>query len=273
MHTDDFKRLLFEFAPGNLLMKMQLLCKDWRRVADTFIDGEVESGEMIVIGGNDLSYDAIIYEAIALEERRTLVTQVVFLLNVTKVGERSCEWAVNLVVVEIPEGVESIGDYAFADCCNLTTVSFPTTLTSISIGVFQECSSLDNVDLFHAQLQEIGAEAFFRCSELKSMALPDSLQTLGDHVFEECYSLESVDLLHTNLREIGDSAFRGCPELKSLTIPDSLQTLGINIFLDCMKLVPFHLDEEETKLVISHLRSQQSHQTSNDQKTTSIHAH
>jgi len=273
MHTDDFKRLLFDFASGNLLMKMRVLCKDWRRVADTFIDGEVESGEMIVIGDGDLNYDATIYEYIALERAQRNVTQVVFLLNVTKVGERSCEWAVNLVVVEIPEGVESIGDYAFADCRNLTTVSFPTTLTSISLGAFQECSSLDDVDLFRTQLQEIGEEAFFRCSELESMALPNSLQTLGEHVFGECYSLESIDLVHTNLREIGDSAFRGCPELKSLTIPDSLQTFGINIFLDCMKLVPFHLDEEETKLVISHLRSQQSHQTPNDQKITSAHAH
>ncbi|GMI11445.1 hypothetical protein TrVE_jg945 [Triparma verrucosa] len=183
-YTDDWRRLFIENAPLDTLMTMRLLCKDWRRVLDKFIDGKIESGGMIVVGGNDLSCD----EAFAQEERRSLVTQVVFLLNIAKVGDRACSRA-NLVVVDIPEGVEYIGYRSFMYCSSLTTVSFPTTLRLIGVGAFQICSSLDNVDLLHTQLQELGDLAFEDCSELKSMTIPDSLQTLGEGVFNCCLKL------------------------------------------------------------------------------------
>ena len=184
LQTDDWRRLFVENVPVDTLMKMRLLCKAWRRVADTFIDGRVES-VMTVVGENDISLG----EAKARRERRLLVMQVVFLLNITKVGDYACYYAVNLVVVEIPEGVESIGDMAFSGCSSLTTVSFPTTLRSIGGFTFVNCYSLENVDLLHTRLQEIGDHAFYDCSELKSMTIPDSLQTLGDFVFANCSNL------------------------------------------------------------------------------------
>ena len=52
----------------------------------------------------------------ALEERRRLVTRVIFLLNITEVGIRACMLAINLVVVDIPEGVKSIRERAFSYC-------------------------------------------------------------------------------------------------------------------------------------------------------------
>ncbi|GMH67816.1 hypothetical protein TrST_g13513 [Triparma strigata] len=126
LQTDDWRRLFVENVPVDTLMKMRLLCKARRRVADTFIDGKVESGGMIVVGEDDVS---VFYDEVDnFKERRSFVTQVVLLLNITKVGDCACYYAVNLVVVEIPEGVVSIGDLSFAHCSSLTTVSFPTTL-------------------------------------------------------------------------------------------------------------------------------------------------
>ncbi|GMH54983.1 hypothetical protein TrST_g3720 [Triparma strigata] len=122
------------------------------------------------------------------EERMKQVTKVVFLLNITKVGKWAC-WYTNLVVVEIPEGVESIDFRAFYYCKSLTSVSFPTTLKLVGNQAFWYCSSLVNVDLLHTNLQKIEEYAFSHCSELKSMTIPDSLQTLGQYIFDGCCKL------------------------------------------------------------------------------------
>ena len=131
-------------------MAMRVVSKLWSHVVYAFIDYGVKSGEMIVHGGKDISH-AVAY---ARREGLALVTRVIFLLNITKVREKACWDAVNLVVVDIPEGVESIGDWTFHSCRSLTTVSFPTTLKLIDAYAFYHCISLDNVDLLHTNLQK-----------------------------------------------------------------------------------------------------------------------
>ncbi|GMH52502.1 hypothetical protein TL16_g01243 [Triparma laevis f. inornata] len=125
MFTNDFKRLLVGLVQGDTLMTLRMATKVWRRVVDAFIDERVASGAMIVHDGKDIRFGSVL----AREERRELVTLVIFLLNIKKVGEQECMWATNLVVVDIPEGVQSISRAAFFRCYSLTTVSFPTTLT------------------------------------------------------------------------------------------------------------------------------------------------
>ncbi|GMH68616.1 hypothetical protein TL16_g04973 [Triparma laevis f. inornata] len=191
MFTDDFKRLLVDLVQGDMLMTLRLATKAWKRVVDAFIDEGVRSGAMIVHSGKDVSFQ----DAYARRGRHALLTQVIFLLNITKVGEYEFFYAANLVVVEIPDGVESISESAFDGCESLTTVSFPKTLRSIGKSAFANCSSLENVDLLHTNLQELGSAAFWSCSELKSMTIPDSLRKFPsisywyEEPFFECFKL------------------------------------------------------------------------------------
>ncbi|GMH90532.1 hypothetical protein TL16_g11795 [Triparma laevis f. inornata] len=184
MHTPEFRRHFVEFVPGDTLMTLRLATKGWKAAADAFIDEGMRSGAIIVHDGKDIRGSVL-----ARKARRKLVRRAIFLLNITKVGNCACMWAINLVVVDIPEGVKSIGHGAFITCSSLTTVSFLTTLKSIDRSASNGCSNLDNVDLLHTNLQELGSYAFHRCSELKSMTIPDSLQTLDDYVFVECSKL------------------------------------------------------------------------------------
>ena len=119
----------------------------------------------------------------------------VFFQNVPRIGDYACYRAVNLVVVDIPGGVERNGQRAFGYCSSLTTVYFPMTLTSIGRFAFDLCSSLENVDLPHKNLQELGLQAFDSCSELKSMMIPDSLQTLGPNVFHRYSKLVPSNII------------------------------------------------------------------------------
>ncbi|GMH52670.1 hypothetical protein TrLO_g10384 [Triparma laevis f. longispina] len=190
MFTDDFKRLLVGLVMGDTLMTLKFTTKAWKRMVDAFIDEGVRSGQLMIHGGNDTYWK----EAQAQHERCKLVTRVISLLNVMKVGKNACWHAVNLAVVDIPDGVESIDGAAFCACDSLTTVSFPTTLTLFGWPAFYKCSSLDNVDLLHTNLQELDYSAFGSCSELKSMTTPDLLQTLGKAIFRGCSKLVPSDI-------------------------------------------------------------------------------
>ncbi|GMH90907.1 hypothetical protein TL16_g11904 [Triparma laevis f. inornata] len=209
MSTIDFKRHFVGFVHIEMLLVLREVCKEWNEVVKEVIDESVESGVIMVHDGKDIDED----DAFARKDRRELVTQVIFLLNITKVGDYACEWATNLVVVDVPGGVLSIGEGAFASCWSLTTVSFPTTLISIGAFAFINCTGLEIVDLFHTNLQELGEGVFSYCSELTSMTIPDSLQTLGSFVFDGCSKLvpSSIDVSGWN----GDATSKVIARLRS----------------------------------------------------------
>ncbi|GMH95964.1 hypothetical protein TrST_g6066 [Triparma strigata] len=108
MATDDFRRLFVEFVMADTLVTMRWLDKKWHKVVEKKLT-EFEDepfGDMVVHGGNDISYEEADFAA--RYEWMDQVTKVVFLLNITKVGEHACYYASNLVVVNIPEGITSI---------------------------------------------------------------------------------------------------------------------------------------------------------------------
>ncbi|GMH74172.1 hypothetical protein TL16_g06390 [Triparma laevis f. inornata] len=183
MYTPEFRRHFVEFVHVQTLTKLRLATKGWNAAADAMIYEGLQSGELIVHDGKDISYDIARHR----KEICALISRAIFLL--TKIGEHACAFATNLIIVEIPEGIERIGENAFYECRSLTTVSFPTTLRLIEDGAFGWCSSLKNIDLLHTNLQELGNAAFDYCSELKSMTIPNSLKTFGDDIFYKCDKL------------------------------------------------------------------------------------
>ena len=147
-------------------------------------------GEVIVHGGNDISW----IEAYARKERMKQLKKVVFLLNITKVGDYACYWASILVAVDIPEGITIIGESSFFGCSSLKEIKFPKSLTSIGDVSFAYCSSLEEVDLLHTNVLELGQSAFYNCTSLREMKVPDSLQTFGANVFYNCSKLVPSDI-------------------------------------------------------------------------------
>ncbi|GMH98522.1 hypothetical protein TrVE_jg5841 [Triparma verrucosa] len=201
MHTDDFRRLFVGFVMVDTLVAMRWLDRKWHKVVEkelNKLEKDEPFGEIIVHGGNDISQEEAI--SAARNEWMKQVTKVVFLLNFPKVGDRVCKFASNLVVVDIPEGITSIGDASFYRCDSLKEIKFPKSLTSIGTRSFQECSSLEEVDLLHTNVQNIADIAFWNCTSLRAMKIPDSLQTLGSRVFSRCSRLlpSSIDIDDTN---------------------------------------------------------------------------
>ncbi|GMH64069.1 hypothetical protein TrLO_g12125 [Triparma laevis f. longispina] len=188
LNTNDFTRLFIPFAHTDTLMKLRLTSKTWKTITDIHIDNGIQAGTSMVHDGTDTAYGAIDVF------KRKLITQVFVHHNATKIGTHACMHVSNLLIVDIPEGVESISMGAFWGCIHLKQVSFPSTLKSIKYRSFRNCSELKTAYLLHTKLEELGSNAFFGCKDLQSMTIPPSLKKFGSNVFEECYGLVSCEM-------------------------------------------------------------------------------
>jgi len=69
--------------------------------------------------------------------------------GIKEISECAVQWNTSTSLI-IPEGVETIGNRAFANCSNLTNVVFPSSLKTVQLVVFISCENLVNVTLGNA---------------------------------------------------------------------------------------------------------------------------
>ena len=136
--------------------------------------------------------------------------------------------------VSLPDGITSIGEWAFRDCSGLTSIEIPNRVTSIGSDAFDGCSGLTSVTIGN-RVTSIGNTAFSYCTGLTSVTIPNSVTGIGDYAFYECYHLTSVTI-GNSVTSIGSSAFGGCSSMTSVTIPSSVTSIGEGAFFLCKGL-------------------------------------
>ena len=83
----------------------------------------------------------------------------------------------------VPDGVQSIGNFAFKYCNNLASVTLPDGLTFIGERAFSYCDNLASITLPQG-LETISFLAFDHCPKLTSITLPASITFIDDIEFE-----------------------------------------------------------------------------------------
>ncbi len=99
----------------------------------------------------------------------------------------------------IPNGVTSIGDYAFLGCSGLTSVTIPNSVTSIGDYAFYHCTGLTSVTIPNS-VTSIGDYAFYRCTGLTSITIPNSVTSIGKYALENCKGLTSIRFNGTKMQ-------------------------------------------------------------------------
>lgn len=90
----------------------------------------------------------------------------------------------SLEEIVLPDSVNEIGQFAFADCVRLKRLDFKSiSLHRIGLSAFDGCSSLEEV-IFPASIQELGNAAFCNCTSLKTVHMPRKNVQMGTHCFE-----------------------------------------------------------------------------------------
>ncbi len=154
--------------------------------------------------------------------------------GVTTIGNYAFDCCSSLTSVVIPEGVKEIGNYAFAGCSSLMSVTIPEGVKEIGWGAFCGCSSLTSV-VIPDGVTTIESKAFAGCSSLTSVVIPDGVTTIESDAFEDCSSLTSV-VIPEGVKEIGSYAFLGCSSLTSVAIPEGVKKIGYETFSGCSSL-------------------------------------
>lgn len=111
----------------------------------------------------------------------------------------------DLVSIEIPDSVESIGDNAFYGCSKLSNIEIPESVTSIGDSAFDGCYKLNNI-VIPDSVKSIENNTFLGCEALNNIVIPKSVQSIGDEVFYGCNSLEKI-VIPDSVQYIGNGAF------------------------------------------------------------------
>ncbi len=104
----------------------------------------------------------------------------------------------DITAISIPEGILSIGSYAFYGCTAMSgTVTMPATQTVVKPYTFYNCNALNGVVLA-ATTEQIGDYAFYGCSALTEVIIPETITKIGTSAYDLCTGVTSLQFLAEN---------------------------------------------------------------------------
>jgi uncharacterized repeat protein (TIGR02543 family) len=175
-----------------------------------------------------------------------------------------------LTWVGIQDGMEFIGDEAFAGCERLESIVLPTTLNDWGLRSLPPAVQ---------ESLEFGADGFmvlngwvlgYRDSGTSALALPAGAVGIGSHALADFWDLETVQMpgslkyigrgaFETNtyldhvvipdgVRIVRDRAFQGCTFLRDLDIGKKVERIGTEAFARCSQLATVAIPDSVTAI-------------------------
>ncbi len=179
---------------------------------------------------------------------------------ITEIKDYAFAYTKNLISIQIPDSVVSIGNSAFNQCSDLTSVILSNNITTIGDSLFNYCSKLMDIDI-PDNVTKIEQYAFGKCQSLTNITLPDNLVEIGNRAFAECTSLKKFNgkfaadngrslikdgvlltyaetsgteyMIPAEVTTIGPSAFYYCRSLTNVVIPNGVTKIDISAFEGC----------------------------------------
>ena len=138
----------------------------------------------------------------------------------------------------IPDGVVSIGNYAFYDNSGLTSLHIPSSVTSIGYSAFDRCSSLNQITV---DSENTVFDSRDNCNAIitteynsllvgsNNTVIPNTVESIEGHAFDKRLGLTTI-VIPDKVTYIGAYAFNECKNLTSVNIPNGVETLTYSLF-------------------------------------------
>ena len=157
------------------------------------------------------------------------------------------------IIYQIPDGVTSIGAYAFSGNDALAVILIPDSVTSLGHHAFANCTNLSSSEI-PATVKSIEGGLFSGCTELTKVTLPDGITSVRHSMFDECSSLREI-IIPDSVTAIEDMAFERCTSLTSINIPRNVKSIGWYTFHGCSSLTDVYYDGTEQEWNQIHFES------------------
>ncbi len=184
-------------------------------------------------------------------------TKIIIPNSVTTIGNNVFKnFSGNLTELKLPEGLTSIGSYAFYGVQANCELELPSTLKNIGSYCFSRATFNGQLNLpdsimsipdsafsygkytglkLPKNLSTIGPSAFSSIPTMKGkLSIPGSCTQVSNQAFNNS-GFDSIEL-NNGLVTIGEFAFNSCTFSGTVTIPGSVRNVGDNAFQSCQNL-------------------------------------
>ena len=154
-----------------------------------------------------------------------------------------------IIDLVVPEGVQSIGRFAFYGGEGITSVTMPASMKSVGLSAFNGCNAITRVTAAdlpswcginfannEANPMHVTHHLEANGAVVTDLVVPDTIEAIGDFAFVGCDSLVSV-ATGNGVKLIGKSSFYKCKNLAKATIGDAVSSIGERAFNGCTSLV------------------------------------
>lgn len=245
------------------------------------LKGDSCQGQVII--PTTVTYNGNTYSVTSIGENAftgdTLLTNVVLPQSIKTIKTSPFYMCKNLSSVNLPLGLESIGDWAFQKT-GITSINLPSSVTTLGSNPF-ECGNLGSLTVqsgnsnfkmidgvlfsmdgsrlitclqtktgsynIPSSVTIIGNESFGSCSWLSEVLIPNSVTKIEDGAFQNCWALTSINIPNS-VTSIGNYTFSWCYGLTSVIIPASVTSIGYQTFFDCTRLTSFTIPYSVTSI-------------------------
>lgn len=168
--------------------------------------------------------------------------------SLKEIGRRAFCYCSSLKRIDLPEGLEIIGECVF-ESSGLEVITFPGTLKEVHQYIFKKCLNIKTAyvrDSVGADYSPTGVQYFatvgppentlvggtrvWDLRKQKDVIIPEGTERIGNYWFYGT-GIESVTV-PASVREIGTDAFRNCKNIKRIQFQNdsALEKIGIRCF-------------------------------------------